>query len=153
MVKISTKIDLEVSRKIKDLKLESKIPGFKPLIRLIAQIKFNELDIPEDAIIDTGAHISVIPFYLWKKLKVQFLAEHKMRGIIPNKECEIPVMVGKVKAKIVDHFGNDSKEIDFLAYLVYTNKVPLIIGMRDLLEKFDLYILFSQNKAFLEELN
>ena len=151
VVIISTKIDLEINRETRDIELEKKIPDLLPLIRIFSKIKFPELEIPEDALIDTGAHISILPLYLWKNLNVEIITEHKTGGIVPDKN--IPVNVGYVKANIIDESGNISRDIKFLSYLAFTNKIPLILGMRDLLEKFELHVLFSQNKAYLEEIH
>lgn len=74
-----------------------------------------------------------------------------LKGIVLDRK--IPVNVGYVKAKLIDKDENESKEIKFLSYLAFTNKVPLILGMRNLLEEFDLHILFSKNEAHLEELD
>jgi len=149
VVIISIRIDLEINKETRDVELESKIPNLQPLIRIFSKIKFPELEIPEDALIDTGAHTSILPLYLWKKLNIEIIAEHKTSGIVPDKA--IPVNVGYVKANIIDESGNISKDIKFLSYLAFTNKIPVILGMRDLLERFELHILFSQNKAYLEE--
>ena len=151
MVIISIKINLEINREIRDKELELKITNFKPLIRIFGKIKFQNLGLPEDVIIDTGAHISLIPFQLWKDLDVHIIAQHHMGGVVPEKN--IPVNVGYIKAKIVDEEENSTDELEFLSYLALTSKVPLILGMRDLLEKFDLYILFSKDKAYLEKID
>jgi len=148
VVKISTKINIHIA-KIKDTELEKKIPDIKPAIRLFCKIKFLGTEYAERAIVDTGAHISIIPFDLWKDLDVEILAEHEMKGPIPDKT--MPVNVGYIKASLLDEEGNISKEIKFLSYLTFTNKVPLILGIRDLLEKFDIHIFFSRNIACLEE--
>ena len=149
MGKISTKINLEIT-KIEDTELQNKIQSLKPAIRLFCKIKFSEIASPRDAIIDTGAHISVLPLQTWKQIKTDIKAEHFMKGIIPDKH--IPVKVGVVKGILIDNEGNESKEITFLSYLALTNNVPLILGMRDILEKFDLHMIISKNKAYLEEL-
>ena len=115
MVRISTRISIEIA-KIRDEELEKKI-SIKPSMRLIAQIKFPEIDMPEDAIVDTGAHISVIPLQIWKRLNTQILVKHKMRGIVP--EHEILVNVGYVKAKLIDRKGNESDVMRFLSYLAF----------------------------------
>ena len=151
MVIISIKINLEINREIRDKELELKITNFKPLIRIFGKIKFQNLGLPEDVIIDTGAHISLIPFQLWKDLDVHIIAQHHMGGVVPEKN--IPVNVGYIKAKIVDEEENSTDELEFLSYLALTSKIPLILGMRDLLEKFDLYILFSKDKAYLEKID
>ena len=149
VVIISIKINLEINREIRDKELELKIIGFKPLIRIFGKIKFQNLGLPEDTLIDTGAHISLIPFQLWKDLDVRVIAQHHMGGVVPEKN--IPVNVGYIKAKIVDEEENSTDEIEFLSYLALTNKVPLILGMRDLLERFDIHILFSEDKTYLEK--
>lgn len=78
------------------------------------------------------------------------MAEHWVSGVIPGKR--LPVNVGYVDCKLIDQFGNETKDIKFLAYLAFTNKVSLLLGMRDLLEMFDMHINFSKNKAYLEEI-
>jgi len=150
VVRISTRIQIEII-KIKDVELVRKIPEVPPALRLFCKIKFPEIENPQDALIDTGAHISLIPLQTWENLNVKKVAEHTMKGIIPDKN--VPVSVGYVKAKLIDKYGSASKEITFLSYLSSTNKVPLIAGIRDLLERFDLHVLFSQNKAYLEEVD
>lgn len=104
----------------------------------------------ETAIVDTGAHISVLPFFIWKELDAEILAEHYMSGVVPDKK--IPVNVGYLKARLIDEIGNESKEIRFLSYLAFTNKVNLLLGMRDLLERFDMHINFNRNEAYLQEI-
>lgn len=151
MARISIKINLEINRETRDRELELKIHGLKPIIRIFCKIKFEELDMPEDALVDTGAHISLMPFQIWKNLDVNRLTEHHMKGVVPD--MDMPVNIGYVKARIIDKSGNESREIKFLSYLAFTNKVPLIFGMRDLMEKFDLHVLFSQSRAYLEEID
>lgn len=56
--------------------------------------------------------------------------------------------VVKISTKIF--IKNESKELEFLSYLVYSNKVPLIIGMRELLEKFIIYI-DTENRSYIQE--
>jgi|TARA_B100000315_G_C14472507_1_gene539044 predicted aspartyl protease len=148
VVKIFTQINVNINRESRDRKLELSIPNLKPIIRIFCKIKFESLSTTEDAIIDTGAHISVIPYEVWSNMDVKIETNHIMKGAIPGKE--MPVKVGYVKAKLVDE-NNKSRDISFLSYLALTNKVPLILGMRDLLEKFDLHILFSENKSYLEQ--
>ena len=72
-----------------------------------------------------------------------------MSGVVPEKK--MPVNVGYVTGRLIDREGNESKEIRFLCYLAFTNKVNLLLGMRDLLERFDFYLKFSNEVAWLEE--
>ena len=58
------RINLWIDRTTRDLELEKKIPNFKPLIRVKGYVLFDGKEEPEVAIVDTGAHISLIPIYL-----------------------------------------------------------------------------------------
>ena len=143
------RINLWIDKTTRDEELEKKIPGFEPIIRIKGSILFRGREIPDIAIVDTGAHISLIPFFIWKGLEVEILAEHWTGGVVPEKK--MPVNVGYISAKLVDGQGNESKEIRFLSYLASVNRVNLLLGMRDLLERFDIYIKFSENSVWLEE--
>ncbi|ODS41560.1 MAG: hypothetical protein A7315_01440 [Candidatus Altiarchaeales archaeon WOR_SM1_79] len=144
-------INLLIDRSRRDEELEKKIPLLKPVIRIKCGFLFEGTEIPRIAIVDTGAHTSVIPFRFWRNMNVEILAKHYTAGIVPGKK--IPVNVGYIIGKLVDSEGNESKEIQFLSYLSFTNKITLLLGMRDLLEKFDLHLKFSENKAWLKEYN
>jgi len=144
-----TRINLLIDRTTKDEELEKKIPNLKPIIRIRGGIFLKGAETAEIAIIDTGAHISLVPFRFWRDLDVEILTEHYVSGVVPGKR--IPVNVGYMKGRLIDKEGNESKEIQFLAYLAFTNKVSLLLGMRDLLERFDIHINFSMNEAYLEE--
>jgi len=107
------RIILQIDRTIRDIELEKKIPDLKPLIRIECEVLFSGMDVSETAIVDTGAHISLLPFQIWKDLNVDVIAEHYMSGVVPDKK--IPVDVGYVKARLIDEFGNESKEIQLSA--------------------------------------
>ena len=150
MVRISTNISLWIDRETRDLELEKKIPDLKPIMRLKSAILFTGKDVPDIAIIDTGAHISLIPFQTWEGLDVDMIAEHHAGGVVPGET--MPVKVGYVKAMLLDEFGNESQEIRFLAYLALTNNVNLLLGVRDMLERFTLHIDFANDEAYLQEI-
>lgn len=143
------RINLWVDRTTRDLELEKKIPNLKPVIRIKGSIIFSGTETPRIAIIDTGAHVSLIPFRFWKDLNIEILAEHYISGVVPDKE--MPVNVSYVVGRLIDRKGNESKSTRFLSYLAFTNKVNLLFGMRDLLEKFDFYLKFSNDEVWLEE--
>ncbi|MCS4540789.1 MAG: hypothetical protein HY929_00470 [Euryarchaeota archaeon] len=44
--------------------------------------------------------------------------------------------IGWVRARIVDELGNQTDEINIRAFLAPVDVVPVIIGFKDLLEKF-----------------
>jgi len=87
---------------------------------------------------------------MWNEIDVRILTDYEIHGINPRKECSISVLVGRVDALFVDENGNQSGEIDMLAYLALTNKVPLLVGFKDLLSNFR--VCFDQNndEAFIE---
>ena len=150
MVRISTKISLWIGRETRDLELEKKIPDLKPIMRLKGAVLFTGKDVPDIAIIDTGAHISLIPFQTWEGLNVDVIADHYTAGVVPGET--MPVKVGYVKAILLDEFGNESKEIRFLAYLALTNRVNLLLGVRDILEWFALHIDCVNDEVYLQEI-
>ncbi|PXF61449.1 MAG: hypothetical protein C4B59_04225 [Candidatus Methanogaster sp.] len=150
MVRISTDISLWIDRETRDLELEKKIPDLKPMIRLKSAILFTGKDVPDIAIIDTGAHISLIPFQTWEGLGADVIADHHTGGVVPGET--MPVKVGYVKAMLLDEFGNESQEIRFLAYLALTNSVNLLLGVKDMLERFTLHIDFANDDAYLQEI-
>ncbi|PKP56299.1 MAG: hypothetical protein CVT88_02410 [Candidatus Altiarchaeales archaeon HGW-Altiarchaeales-1] len=134
--------------------LENKLSESVNFIRLFCSIKFKT---PagwyktKDAIIDTGAPISLIPLDVWNNSDVKILAEHRAYGINTKEECTIPVKVGKVKCILVDEEGNQSEEMEILSYLALTNTVPIILGFKDLLERFKLCFDFYEKEAWIEQ--
>jgi hypothetical protein len=105
---------------------------------------------PFPAIIDTGAHTSLIPFDIWSTCKTNILVDHYVKGLVPKEECKIDVKVGELSGVLVDR-KNLSKEYRFLSYFAPTNEVPLILGLKELLSKFKLFIDYKNNTAWLEE--
>ncbi len=72
------------------------ISGYK-LIRLLGRVVFKTstgFTTPRRAIIDTGAHISVLPLSIWRILDLEIIGTSKLRGIIPKEECALDVSVG-----------------------------------------------------------
>ncbi|MDI6794432.1 MAG: hypothetical protein QME81_16465 [bacterium] len=104
--------------------LEEKIPDMGTFIRLFSSIKFKTItgwSKSMNAIIDTGAPISVIPLDVWTRIEVKKLAKHKIKGVNPKEECALPASVGKVRCILLDEDGNQSDELEILSYLAYTN--------------------------------
>lgn len=148
---MSTKVKL-FFREFKSSDIEKCISNYK-LIRLMCKLRLKthtDWTPPIKAIVDTGAHISTLPFSLWKSMEVEVIGESKLRGIIPKKECEVSVAVGKVKCMLVD-MENHTNEIEIHAFLSLIDEIPLIIGFKDLLEKFKVCFDYSENEAFIEE--
>ena len=97
---MSTKLRIRIKKLIDpelDLKLE-----YGELVRLSIQTlgKFNQNASQlirfktksgwsklYEAIIDTGAHTSVIPRYIWEGIYVEEKVDHSVQGIVPKEEC------------------------------------------------------------------
>ncbi|MFQ6062939.1 MAG: hypothetical protein ACE5J9_07165 [Methanosarcinales archaeon] len=135
--------------------LLNKLPDYGGISRIITLIKFKtslgEWSKSYEALIDTGAHISVIPSNIWISTRYEWLATHKMYGIVPREECELPVDIGKLICVLIDREGNFSNAIEIRAYLAPSDEIPLVIGFKDLLEKFKLNISVPEDEYYLEE--
>ena len=147
---MSTKLRIRI-KKLVDPELDLKL-NYGTLIRLSILIQFKTKSgwgKPYEAILDTGAHTSVIPEYIWKGIDVEEKADHRVQGIIPKKECSLPVTVGIVKGRLFDEELNCTKEIGFYAYCAFDDGVPLILGFKDLLDKFPVYFDIKSDEAYL----
>jgi len=155
VVKISTRINLEINREIRDKKLEKKLSSLEPITRIKTRIQFKTKSGYSNkwsAIIDTGAHTSILPFHVWKDIEIEVLCEHKIYGLIPKKECGIPVLIANIKGFLLDEFGNKTKELKFLSCLAYNDDIDILLGFRDLLNNLKLFIDVQNDKAYLETL-
>ncbi len=103
------------------------------------------------AIIDTGAHISVFPKSIWQKLEYEIVGDAQLHGIVKKENCSIPVSVGKIKYSLTDQYGNETEEKSVLAFLAHTDKVPIMLGFKGVLEKLRIYFNFQNNIAYAEE--
>ncbi len=149
---LSIKVKLTLLKQY-DVELLRKIPDYGKLIRVIGWIKFKTLfgwTEPSHAIIDSGAHTSLIPLSLWQEIDVKIISDYYVRGLVPKPECKIDVKVGWIEGKIVDEYGNSTPKIKFRAFLALVDNIPLIIGFKDLLEKFLIKINPVANQAFIE---
>ncbi len=138
----------------KDREIGERIGEDYEIIRLTAHIRFRT---PTgwskiyDAIVDTGAHAPVIPFNIWKDLGVNVMANYEIKGLNPGRECAIPSIIGKVVCVLLDDRGNQSKEIETISFLAYSNKIPLIIGFKNLLSSFRVCFDYAKKDAYLME--
>lgn len=142
-----------IIRKLRDYELEKCIPDIGKVIRIICHIRLKKRDGWGDiecGLIDSGGFISLIPFTIWQDTDVKILGNYTLRGVVPKKGCELPVKVGKVKGILLDNLGNLSDELEFRAYLAPTDKVPLIIGIKDLLENFKIWFDIKNETGFIE---
>jgi hypothetical protein len=138
-----TLFDPELKAKVEDLEI----------VRLKTLALFERLDDVtdiRDAIVDTGAFVSLIPQSIWKHLRTVKISEHEVAGLSPKPECAIPVIIGKVNCVLLDKNGNTTQPMEIYAYFAKTDKVPLIIGFKDLLTKFTVYFDYGTRDAYVE---
>jgi hypothetical protein len=124
------------------------------LTRLMGWIVFKTArgwSAPMDAIIDTGAHTSIIPKSIWKGIRTKKTGTFDIQGISSRAECRVPCDVGKITAQFIDESGNASKELKMTAFLALTDEVPLIIGFKDILSEFNVCFNRKKDIAFLDE--
>jgi len=132
--------------------LESRVKGIK-IVRLRCTVQFEKRDHDasvRDAILDTGAFISLIPFSIWKDVEVERLADYHVKGVVPKEECSIPVIIGRINLRLMDE-ETESREITAHAYLALTDEVPLIIGFKDLLDQCVVHFDYQSKEAWIEE--
>ncbi|NIM16523.1 MAG: hypothetical protein GTO45_31305 [Candidatus Aminicenantes bacterium] len=122
------------------------------IIRLFCEIAFiSDGDYTDSysAILDTGAPVSVIPYHIWSVLEVNKIKDYAVRGVVPKRECSLPVTIGEVSCILLDQEQSTDK-IKVKSYLAHSSEVPLIIGFKDLLDRFGLYLDYRKNLAYLE---
>lgn len=130
--------------------LQTKVPGIE-FIRLRAAVRFKTdtgwSDIC-DAIVDTGAPISLILDFIWKKIERIELADHHVGGVGGGK---LPIKVAKVTCQLVDELGNETQPKEIHAYLVKRGRSPLILGFKDLLSQLTNHFDHRMGEAWIEE--
>ena len=104
-----------------------------------------------NAILDTGAHTSLIPKYIWEGLFFEPLSESLFLGIKSNLLCSVPCKVARVAAVILDQDSNRSRPFVMNAYLAKSNDVPLILGLSSALDRFSLSIDYKNKQGTLYE--
>ncbi|MGB2841838.1 MAG: hypothetical protein WBC40_05095 [Halobacteriota archaeon] len=151
--KAGNRIYLTILR-LRDPDIEEKLPDYGTSIRVLGLIKFktrNGWSETESAILDSGAPISVIPFDIWQNAETEILTNYELTGIVPRRECKLPVLIGRIRCILLDKLGNMSKEMRFRAFLALTNQVPLVLGFKDLLENFNVCFDCKKDRSFIQE--
>jgi len=133
--------------KLSKLISDYKVIRIKGLVRILRHSKLSD---PYRAIIDTGAHMSVVPFYIWKDAKIERLGHYEVSGLSTKPECKIPGVIGKIWLLIQDRCGNKTDLQAVHACLVLTDEVPFIIGFKDLLSRFNVCFNYEKGEAYIE---
>ena len=120
------------------------------VIRLRANVQFQigtDWSETEDAIIDTGMYLSVVPRSIWENSKHLFRSGPD--SLIPLGGSIATGKLGTVVVRIHDDI-NYSPSLTLNAFLMNDDSYPLLLGFEDFLTKADLYCSYSQNIAYLE---
>jgi hypothetical protein len=132
--------------------------AYRPLhfIRLIVGVEFvlpdGTLTVSQPAILDTGAPWCVLPRYVWRPLDMEIhTAETRFGGLNKRKLCQIPAAAATVRGRLVDTAGQATRIYAFPAYLAKSDRVPLIVGLADLVERFGVYFNHRTGEAWIEE--
>jgi len=149
---MSTKLRIRI-KKLVDPELDLKL-DYGELVRLSILIRFKTesgWSKLYEAIIDTGAHTSVIPRYIWEGIYADEKADYFVQGIVPKEECSLPVKVSIISGVLFDDGLNHTNEVEFYAFCAIDDRVPLILGFKSLLERFTICFNISSGVAYLEE--
>lgn len=122
------------------------------LRRLTVQVCFKKLHgwtQPYEAIIDTGAPVSIIPPAIWQEIEKEVLGEHKIQGIVPKKDSYLVVKIANVSCVLMDD-KNVSDKLKIKAYLSLEEKVPLILGFEKIISQAKLYLNPENNEGYVE---
>ena len=125
------------------------------IVRLLADVQFVQSDGQLSkiwaAIVDTGAHTSVLPHSLWQQLEVEIDAQEvALGGMNDRPECRIPADLGRVRCFLTDETGQFSPELIVPCFLAHTDRVPLILGFAGLLAQFHICFNYATGVAFAE---
>ena len=101
------------------------------------------------AIIDTGAHTSVLPEKVWKVADRKVILDYELRGINPKPECAIPAQLAEITCVLHDYWGNYSGDLLMPSLLAQSNEVPLILGFAGLLSRFEVRFNYQAESAYL----
>ncbi|MBI4919094.1 hypothetical protein HY837_04130 [archaeon] len=112
-VAINNKEVVAAGTNLQKVEKEAKKNSYE-LIRLkgVIQLKTsNGWTKPYPAIIDTGAHTSVIPLSIWKQSTHEKVGKYKMFGISKKEDCFLNVDIGKITCILVDEKANQTEEL------------------------------------------
>lgn len=148
---MSTKFELHFTKSLDAGLLDKGVKIW--IIRIMGLVKFKTKkgwSRVYEAIIDTGAPVSLLPLSIWKGIDAEVATDYRISGVVPDKRCSLPVKVGNVTCVVMGRKAI-SREIKMKAYLTLTDKVPLIIGFDNFLTHFRLNCDYKNKRVYLEE--
>ncbi len=124
------------------------------IIRLKSGIQFKMKDgwtQPFSAIIDTGAHTSVIPLSIWKEIAYTKQGKHKIFGLSKKEECSLIGELAQVSLILIDDEASQTKELNAIAFLAETDQIPVILGFKGLLEHLRVAFDYQNELAYADD--
>lgn len=125
-----------------------------PTIRLVSWVSFKSLEgylNPMQAIIDTGAPVSLIPFKVWGQAMVTLGDPTTIPSVSDRPECDLEVTEGQITLSLLnDDWQPVINDWIIQADLCHTSEMPLILGMHDFLSRGRLVMDYPTNEAWLE---
>ncbi len=122
------------------------------LRRVTVQVSFQKPDSwthPYEAIIDTGAPVSIIPPAIWQEIEKEILGEYKIQGIVPKKDAYLNVKIANIFCVLMDE-KNVTERLKIKAYLSLEEKAPLVLGFENIISKAKLYVNSESNIGYIE---
>lgn len=122
------------------------------LRRITIQVSFKkprDWTQPYEAIIDTGAPVSILPPAIWQEIEKEILGEYKIQGIVPKKDSYLPVKIANVFCVLMDE-KNVTDTLKIKAYLALEEKAPLVLGFENIISRANLYINSKNSEGYIE---
>ena len=148
---MSTRIDLQIVRRPDIDLIDYGLFDTRILCDIIFESSnHSEPVVPMPAVIDTGAPLSVIPKSIWSHCFTKIIQEKSfLTGIVPGEKHILETKIGIISGALVDRNGH-SHQISFCAHLVSTKKVPVILGIQNILDESLVHIDIKGEKGWLE---
>lgn len=122
------------------------------LRRVTVQVAFKKTrgwSQPYEAIIDTGAPVSIIPPAIWQEIEKEILGEYRIQGIVPKKDAYLPVKVANISCVLIDE-KNITAALKIKTYLSLVEKAPLVLGFENIISRAKLYLNPQDNEGYIE---
>ena len=102
---------------------------------------------PYEAIVDTGAPLSILPARFWKQIEADVLCADEIAGIVP--EAKLSVQTGEVAASLMDR-NHSLPALRFKAHLSDDDRIPLVLGFDGVLSRSILHVDSLQSQGYLD---
>jgi len=102
-----------------------------------------------DMFFDTGAVISLVSAHVGEEIGLRKYVSHRLSGISRKEECVVPVRISRVRTRLIDSYGNISPEFDLWVAFA-EESVPNVLGMKDIIQRFNFKADMKAKKLYLE---